>query len=69
MYFLLNIDALRKLISDGLPKKKVFDTAAFYILEYERILDEKKREKLLEKSISKENLEKSNSLNKELKVS
>ena len=34
-----------KLIADGVPITNVIDTAAFYIRDYERFLDEKKRER------------------------
>ena len=73
MYLELKIDVLRKLIADGMPIPNVFDSAAFYILEYERFLEEKKRERSFEKSRSRDKeaklaIENSKSIEKELKV-
>lgn len=54
-----------------MPTHDMFEKAAYYILDYERLLQEKKREKSFEKSREKDqkrNYELSKSREKELKV-
>jgi hypothetical protein len=68
---LIELDVLRRLCVEGLPTNNMFDKAAQYILEYERLLLEKKREKSFEKSREndqKRSVEISKSKEKELKV-
>ena len=65
-------DVLRKLCADGLPANNIFETAAIYILEYERLLIEKKKEKSFERTSNDKDINQNNSYSKnfetELKV-